>query len=122
MKTLWRILIILLACFVVIGVTYAIGQPNAANQPASVEQRPADDANSLQSSEANRADDAAAQIPAGEPRPGGLGLYDVDLSVAGWLGFTKPLVPMTLIIALVSFLTNWNKRRRLPTMPQGQTA
>lgn len=118
MKTLWRILIILLASFVVIGATYAIGQPNAANQPASVEQRPADDANSLQSSEANGADDAAAQVPVGEPRPGGLGLYDADLGVAGWLGFTKPLVPMALITALVSYLTSLNKRRRLPTMLQ----
>ena len=101
MKTLLHIGIIVVACLVVTGTTYAIGQTAWANQAQPRFER-------------SRAEGAPNQAQASETnRPGGeRGGRDADLSVRGWLGFAQTLIPMAIIIALISFLTNINKRRR----------
>jgi hypothetical protein len=97
MKTLLRIGIILAACLVVTG---AIGQTDWANQTQPRFER-------------SGAEGDSGSPPAGERRPAGeRGGRGADLGVRGWLGFGQTLLPMTILIALVSFLTNFGKGRR----------
>jgi hypothetical protein len=100
MKTLLRIAIIIAACLVVTGVTYAVGQTDWANQAPTRFER-------------SRAEGDSSPPATSERRPvGGREGRSADLSVRGWLGFGQTLIPMTVVITLVSFLTNMRKRRR----------
>ena len=100
MRTLLRISIILVACLVVTGVTYAIGQTDWANQATPRFER-------------SGAEGVPTQAQASEPNSTGgeRGGRAADLSVRGWLGFGQMLIPMTIITALISFLTTIRKRR-----------
>ena len=99
MKTIMRILIILLAALTVVGATWAVGASNSSTSSSTIEQR--DDV------------DEAAGRPL---RPEGEAGFDRNasqvLSIGGWLGFLETLVPISIIITVVTLVTNWGKRRQ----------
>ncbi|MEZ4679404.1 MAG: hypothetical protein R2932_34805 [Caldilineaceae bacterium] len=109
MKTLGRIVIILVAALVVVGATWAVGQSggNSGGNSGSFARRTRPEF----SAEAGR-----PARPDGELREfGERGGRDGAqlLSLRGWLGFGQTLVPMAIIIALVALPTSlWKKRRR----------
>ncbi len=102
MKTIARILIILLAAMTVVGATWAVGQSSSNSGATTAVSR-------------NRADFGGAE--GAPPRPEGGEGFSRDgsqvLSVRGWLGFAETLVPITLIITLIALPTSlWKRRQR----------
>ncbi len=99
MKTMSRILIILLAALTVVGATWVVGTQGSSDSSTGVEQQGDFDG------------DEGRPLP-----PGGEAGFDRDgsqfLRVGGWLGFLKTLVPMTIVIAVVTLATNLSKRHR----------
>ena len=98
MKTIMRVMIILLAAMTVVGAMWAVGANSGSTSSSTIEQR--DDV-----------DGAAGRLP----RPEGEAGFDRNasqvLSIGGWLGFLETLVPISIIIAVVTLATNWSKRR-----------
>lgn len=102
MKTMTRILIILLAALTVVGATWAVGQ-SSSNSSTTTFVR------------GERAEFGGTE---GRPvGPEGREGFDRDgsqlLSVRGWLGFAETLVPIALIITVVALPTSlWKRRQR----------
>lgn len=98
MKTIMRILIILLAAMTVVGATWAVGASSGSTNSSTIEQ-PGD----------------FAGDEGRPPRPEGETGFDRNasqvLSIGGWLGFLETLVPISIIITVVTLVTNWSKRR-----------
>jgi hypothetical protein len=96
MKTVIRLLVILLAAVAVLGATWAIGQNSASATDTSLIQsaRPAPPAG-FEGREGS--DHDAAQVT----------------SLQGWLGFVKTLVPLTIIITLITLPASlWQRYQR----------
>ena len=113
MKTLLRIIIILAVSLVVVWATNALGQNSSANQefPPRFEQEGGENANS------------SDQQALPERRPGGeRGEHGAEgFSLRGLASFGQTLIPMTIIIALVTTISNFINRRKRAQKLQAST-
>jgi hypothetical protein len=108
-KVAFRIFLILVAAFVVVGVTYAIGRTEWATERAqSAFSRPSPGGSqSLEGFERPEGESRPAQgyeTPAGLERRGH-GRPASPLSTASLLSFARTLIPMALVIAVVALAT-----------------
>ncbi|MEZ4730370.1 MAG: hypothetical protein R3E79_24850 [Caldilineaceae bacterium] len=121
MKTLFRLGVILLVCLAITGGAYAIGQSPWATQQTlgrfersrgarEFGEREADErVGTFRSGESFRSEgDREAFGGERSVRGRGLQLFSVRI----WLGFTRTLVPIALIITIVTLFTKAVKRRR----------
>lgn len=113
MKTLFRIIIILAVSLVVVWATNALGQNSSANQefPPRFEQEGGENANSS---------DQQARPPRrfdGERGERGA----EGFSLRGLASFGQTLIPMTIIIALVTTISNFINRRKRAQKLQAST-
>ena len=113
MKTLFRIIIILAVSLVVVWATNALGQNSSANQefPPRFEQEGGENANS------------SDQQTLPERRPGGeRGEHGAEgFSLRGLASFGQTLIPITIIIALVTTISNFINRRKRAQKLQAST-
>ena len=116
MKTLLRIIIILAVSLVVVWATNALGQNSSANQefPPRFEQEGGENANS------------SDQQALPERRPGGergeRGEHGAEgFSLRGLASFGQTLIPITIIIALVTTISNFINRRKRAQKLQAST-
>ncbi|MEZ4862603.1 MAG: hypothetical protein R3C14_14915 [Caldilineaceae bacterium] len=131
MKTLIRVMIILLACLAVTGALYAVGQGRGANQalagrferPRGQALRGVDSQDALRGGEAreNNNQSGVGRPPfSGEGRGReGLGREGFArgrggqvLSLRSWLGFARTLLPIALVIGVVTLFAKLFKGRR----------
>ncbi len=102
MKTIARVMIIMLAAMTVIGATWAVGQSSGNSNATIFVGR-------------DRADFGGREGRPARPEGGDGFARDGSqfLNVRGWLGFAETLVPITLIITAVALPTNlWKRRQR----------
>ena len=116
MKTLFRILVILVAACVVIGVTYAIGQTEWAAERAQsgFSHKPAE--GSLSPEGVEHAEGRG--VPREELGRHGGGREASPFSSSSLLSFAHTLIPMALVIVVVALVTKGIdaiRRRAIPT-------
>lgn len=98
MKTIIRLLTIVLAISIVIGATWAVGQSSSDSQTSFVQgERPSFDDSSDRPAPIEGFDQNAAQFT----------------SLFGWMGLGATVGELAIIIALIALPTSlWNRRRR----------
>lgn len=101
MKTIARLLTILLAAFMVVGATWAVGQSSGNTNAFAGRGRP-----EFSQQEGQRAFPDREFGERGERD--GAQLFNAR----GWFGFTQTVVPIALIIAVVALPMNFWKRRQ----------
>lgn len=107
MKTIWRIVLILVAAFAVTGATWAMGQ-TSDNSNFSMRDR-----GGFARPEGQAAPTNGEFRGRGDFRDGNEHHAAQFFSVRGWLGFTQTLVPMAMIIAVVALpMKFWQQRKR----------
>lgn len=122
MKTLLRLTVILLACLLITGALYTLGQTDWATQqpPGRFERlRGAEGIRENAGGEntpSNRNQTEDAQPLTRRSRPEN-GRFEGErgaqfLSLRGWLGFARTLIPIAIIISLVTLLTKGVKSRQ----------
>lgn len=134
MKVVFRILVILVAAFVVVGVTYAIGRTEWATERAqSAFSRPSPGGSQspegferpegrgglpegFERSEGESRPPQGSEIPGGSERRGG-GRPASPLSTASLTSFARTLIPMALVVTVVVLATKGIDAIRRRTNP-----